>query len=103
MHVTYTEPALERLDAEVGFTAGYPPAVASAFRGRMQVIRAAPREEAMLPLRSLRMERYGKGNGQHSLRIIDGWQLIVAFKDGKDGRTAVVEAMIEREGNEESS
>jgi proteic killer suppression protein len=101
MRVTFKENALARIDSELAFTGGYPPAVVSAYRGRIQVLRAAPQERVMLPLRSLRLQ--SRGNGQHSMRVTDDWELIVAFRDGEDGRMAVVEAMIERTKTEQPS
>lgn len=96
MRVKFLQNALERIDAERTFVGGFPPAVASAYRGRIQVIRAAPQEQVLLQLRSLQMERRGNGTSQHSMRVTDDWELIVAFEDSEDGRVAVVEAMVER-------
>jgi len=96
MRVTFKENALARIDSELAFTGGYPPVVVSAYRGRIQVLRAAPQERAVLPLRSLRLQPRGNGTSQHWMRVTDDWDLIVAFEDGKDGRVAVVEAMVER-------
>jgi proteic killer suppression protein len=95
MLVIFKEIALQRMDAELGFDGGYPPTVVSAYRGRIQVIRAAPQEQSMEPLRSLRMVRTGNGT-QRSMRVTDDWELIIAFQDSEDGRVAVVEAMVER-------
>lgn len=96
MRVTFKQDALARMDSELAFTGGYPPVVVSAYRGRIQVLRAAPQEHAVLPLRSFRLQPRGNGTSQHSMRVTDDWDLIVAFEDGEDGRVAVVEAMIER-------
>ena len=96
MRVTFKEDALSRMDSELAFTGGYPPAVLSAYRGRIQVLRAAPQERVVLPLRSLRLQSRGNGTSQHSMRVTDDWELIVAFEDGEDGRVAVVEAIVKR-------
>ena len=96
MRVTFKEDSLARMDSELAFTGGFPPVVVSAYRGRIQVLRAAPQEQAVLPLRSFRLQSRGNGTSQHSMRVTDDWDLIVAFEDGEDGRVAVVEAMIER-------
>jgi proteic killer suppression protein len=98
VQVVFKEDGLARIDAERTFTGGYPPAVVNAYRSRIQVLRAAPREQAMLPLKSLRMERHGNGMSQHSLRVTEGWDLIVGFEDGDSGRVAVVKAMVNRTG-----
>jgi plasmid maintenance system killer protein len=96
MHITFKNDKLERMDAELAFTGGYPPRVVSAFRGRIQLIQAAPQEQALLQLRCLRMEGCGNEASQHSMRVTDDWELIVAFEDSGDGRIAVVEAMVQR-------
>ncbi len=96
MRVTFKENTLARMDSELAFNGGYPSAVVSAYRGRIQVLRAAPQERSVLPLRSFRLEPRGNGTSQHSMRVTDDWDLIVAFEDGEDGRVAVVEAMVER-------
>lgn len=96
MRVTFNENTLAQMASELAFTGGYPPVVVSAYRGRIQVLRAAPQERAVLPLRSMRLQPRGNGTGQHWMRVTDDWDLIVAFEDGEDGRVAVVEAMVER-------
>jgi proteic killer suppression protein len=93
--VKFKEISLERLDWDRGYTAGFPLLVVSAFRGRIQVIRAAPQKQAILQFTSLQIKRCGNGASQHSMRVTDEWQLIVAFEDGDDGRVAIVEALME--------
>jgi proteic killer suppression protein len=93
--VRFKETVLERLDWDRVFTAGFPQPVVRAFRGRIQVIRAAPQEKALLQLTSLQIKRCGNNGTQHSMRVTDEWQLIVVFEDGEDGRVAMVEAMME--------
>src|SRR5690349_20495936 len=94
MRVTFRENALARIYSELAFSGGYPPAVVSAYRGRIQVLRAAAQERVMQPLRSLRLQ--SRGNGQHSMRVTDDWELTVAFEDSEDGRVSVVEAMVKK-------
>jgi len=98
MLILFKENLLERITADRAFTGGYSSTVVSAYRGRIQLLRAAPQEEALRELRSLRMERCG--NGAHSMRVTDAWELILGFEDSEDGRVAVVEAMVERTGKE---
>lgn len=93
MRVIFKQGALARIYSELAFTGGYPPAVVKAYRGRIQVLRAAPQERAIQQLQSLRLRSHG--NGQHLMRVTDELDLIVAFGDGEDGRVAVVEAIVE--------
>ena len=59
-----------------------------------RALRAAPREQALLGLRSFEMRCLA--NGTHALRITDDWDLLVAFEDRSEGRVAVVEALVQR-------
>jgi proteic killer suppression protein len=95
MNVVFKTEELRRLDAEPVLLTGYPTAVVSAYRGRLQLLRAAPREEAIRALRCLHMEA-NTANGAHTLRITDGWNLLVAFQDGGSDREAVIEAIVPR-------
>ena len=105
MHVMFKNDKLERMAAEFAFTGGYPPRVVSAYRGRIQLIQAAPQEQALLQLRCLRMEGCGNEASQHSMRVTDEWELMMAFEGSDDSRVAVVEAMVQckKTKTEESS
>ena len=98
MQVIIRESALAQIDTEVAFTGGYPLAVVRAYRGRLQVLRAAPQEEAIQPLKSLRLRLHQ--NGQHVMRVTDDWDLIVGFEASGDDRVAVVEAMVQNNNKE---
>lgn len=85
------------MEFEATFTAGLPADVVGAYRGRIQALRAAPREGTLLQLQSFDMR--GRSNGRHVLlRVTDDWDLVVAFEDGeRDGeRVAVVETLVKR-------
>ena len=94
MDVRFREKRLDEMEAEPAVSGGLSPVALSAYRGRLQALRAAPREQALLGLRSLEMRR--SANGRHTLRVTDDWDLLVAFEDGSDGRVAVVEALVQR-------
>jgi len=96
VRVVFKGARLKRIDSDRAFAGGYPSAVVSAYRGRIQVIRAAPQEQVLLKLRSLQMEPSGNGKNQHSMRVTDDWELIVGFEQSEEGRIAVVEAMVKR-------
>ena len=97
MRVIFEQDALARLDSERAFTGGYPPLVVGAYRGRVQVIRAAPEESAMQQLKSFQMKQDSSEPSVQSMRVTDGWDLIVAFESDGDGkRVAVVKAIVQR-------
>lgn len=60
------------------YTAGFPPAIVSKFRQRMQQIRDAKDERDFYALKSLRFEKLkGNRSHQHSIRINDQWRLVI--------------------------
>jgi toxin HigB-1 len=101
MRVTFKQGALARIYSELAFTGGYSPAVVKAYRGRIQVLRAAPQERAIQQLQSLRLR--SQANGQHLMRVTDDLDLIVVFCDGEDGRVVVVEAIVENNNKDGSA
>jgi plasmid maintenance system killer protein len=92
--IRFSETKLDRMESESAFTAGLSPAVLSAYRGRIQALRAAPQEQSLLQLQSF--EFRGRGHGKHALRVTDDWDLHVAFEDANGSRIAVVEALVQR-------
>jgi plasmid maintenance system killer protein len=94
LDVRFTEKKLDELETELAVAGGLSAVALTAYRGRLQALRAAPREQALLGLRSFEMRRFP--NGTHALRVTDDWDLLVAFEDGSEGRVAVVEALVQR-------
>lgn len=86
---------LDRLEADANFDGGRQPGVVTAFRRRMQQIRAATDERDFYSHKSLRFEKL-KGNRahQHSMRLNDQWRLILEFQ-GKGSEKVVVVVGIE--------
>ena len=81
MKVEFDDDDLDRLETDAQFTAGYSQEVVSAFRKRMQQIRAFRDERDFLAVRSLNFEKL-KGNreGQHSIRLNLKWRLILEIR-----------------------
>jgi plasmid maintenance system killer protein len=92
--VRFTEKRLDEMETESAVTGGLPAIALSAYRGRLQALRAAPREQPLLGLRSFEVRRFA--DGTHALRVTEDWDLLVAFEDGSEGRIAVVEALVQR-------
>lgn len=78
MEVAFKESAFDRLETDAKFTAGFTAGVVSAYRKRLQMIRAATDERDFYNLKSLHFEKL-KGNRSHqySMRLNDQWRLIV--------------------------
>jgi len=94
LDVRFAEKKLDDMETESHVTGGLSPVALAAYRGRLQALRAAPREQALLGLRSFELRRFA--NGTHALRVTDDLDLLVAFEDGSEGRLAVVEALVQR-------
>lgn len=78
MEVEFKESAFDRLETDAKFTAGFASGVVSAYRKRLQQIRAAVDERDLYNLKSLRFEKLkGNRSQQHSMRLNDQWRLIV--------------------------
>lgn len=92
MEVEFKDRLYDRLETEAKFTGGFAQAVVSAYRKRLQQIRAAPDERVLFALRSLRFEKLKGGRShQHSMRLNDQWRLIVELNgESKDKVVCIV-------------
>lgn len=96
MQVEFEDPALQRLEAEAGFTAGLAQPLVTLFRRRMQLIRAAVDIRAFYALKSLHFEKLkGDREGQYSMRLNDQWRLIVRLVQNPDGTSVVVVSIVD--------
>ncbi len=81
MEARFRERDLDRLETDSRFDGGYPQAVVTMFRKRMQTIRAAEDERAFYALKSLHFERLsGSRKEQHSMRLNNQWRLILELQ-----------------------
>lgn len=91
MEVEFRDANLDSLETDSSFTAGYSPALVSAFRRRMQQIRAAMDERDFYALRSLHFEKLrGNRSHQYSMRLNIQWRLILEFDDSTSPKTVIV-------------
>ena len=96
MDVDFEDASLKRLEADLGFTAGYDAVIAKAFRKRMQLIRAAVDDRAFYALKSLHYEKLkGDRDGQSSMRLNDQWRLLLRVQQDEHGKTVVVISIID--------
>src|SRR3546814_17882687 len=87
MEVAFEDPALQKLESDPAFTAGFEAAIVKAFRKRMLLIRAAVDERTFYAMKSLHYEKLnGNRKGQLSLRTKDQRRLVlrVSEDDGRD-------------------
>jgi proteic killer suppression protein len=79
--VRFKDPKLDRLETDPTYDAGFSQAILSAYRNRMQVIRAVPDERAFYSLKSLHFEKLkGNRSSEHSMRLNKQWRLIIEFE-----------------------
>ena len=93
MDVRFGDNDLERLDSDGSFTAGFSPSVVSAFRKRMQTIRAAADERDFYALKSLHFEKLKSNPSQRSMRLNDQYRLVVELEGGPKAKTVVIVAI----------
>jgi proteic killer suppression protein len=94
MDVRFKDPQLDRLETDPKFDAGFSQAVVTAYRKRMQVIRAAPDERVFYNMKSLHFEKLkGNRSSQHSMRLNKQWRLIIEFEGVAPNKIAAVSSI----------
>ncbi|WP_434131808.1 type II toxin-antitoxin system RelE/ParE family toxin [Methylocaldum sp. GT1BB] len=81
MDVRFSDELYDRLETDARFVAGFPGAIVSMYRKRLQQIRSATDERDLYALKSLRLEKLkGNRSHQHSMRLNDQWRLIIEIQ-----------------------
>jgi proteic killer suppression protein len=94
LEVRFKDAALARLEADPSSTGGFPEAVVTAFRKRMQLIRSAKDERDFYQLKSLRFEKLqGAKAHQHSMRLNDQWRLVIEFEGAAPNKTVIIDGI----------
>jgi proteic killer suppression protein len=85
MEVRFSKAFLDQMETDPGYDYGLPVAVVTAYRKRMQTIRAAPNEHVLHALKSLRLEELEeKRDHQYSMRFNDQRTAIGILNDPYD-------------------
>lgn len=92
MEVQFRDAKLDRLEIDPKYDGGFSQAIVTAYRKRMQTIRAAPDERVFYQLKSLHFEKLlGNRSHQYSMRLNDQWRLILEFVgDAPQKRVVIV-------------
>jgi len=89
--VVHSDEALERLERDPNYNAGYSEAIVKVFRKRMWAIRNAADERDFRAMRSARFEKLqGVRENQYSMRLNDQWRLILEFRGKGTAKTIVI-------------
>jgi proteic killer suppression protein len=81
MEIEYDDSALDRLEVDKAYTAGFAPAVVKGFRKAVFFIRQAVDERDLFQYRGLNFKPLDKDrDGQHSMKLNDQWRLIVEIR-----------------------
>ena len=84
MEIEFEDGSLERLESDLSYDGGFPPAVVKSFRMKMNFIRQATDERDLRNWKSLRFEKLkGSRIHQHSIRLNVQWRLVVEMLKGK--------------------
>src|SRR5712691_9181267 len=91
MEVQFRDAKLDRLETDPKYDGGFSQAIVTAYRKRMQTIRAAPDERVFYQLKSLHFEKLlGNRSHQHSMRLNDQWRLIIEFVGDAPQKTVLI-------------
>ena len=81
MEVEFGDALYDQLETDPKFTGGFQAGIVSAFRRRMQQIRAAVDERDFYASKGLHFEKLqGDRARQHSMRLNEKWRLIVELR-----------------------
>ncbi len=81
MRVEFADLVLDRLETDTAFVASLPTHIVTAYRRRMQQLRAAVDERALYALKSLHFEKLkGKRDHERSIKLNDQWRLILELR-----------------------
>lgn len=95
MEIAFKDKSLERLYTDKAATSRLPDAVVTAFRRRLQSIRAAHSTLDFRNNKGMHFERLkGQRQHQHSIRLNDQFRLVLELQE-KDGRTIVLIVSVE--------
>lgn len=91
MDVRFADARLDRLEVDAAYSAGFSQGIVSAFRKRMQQIRAAADERDFYNLKSLHFEKLeGNRSHQRSIRLNKQWRLVVEIEGNAPKKTVVI-------------
>lgn len=91
MEVRFRDEGLDKLETDPKATGGFPQAVVTVFRKRMQLIRSALDERDFYQLKSLHFEKLkGTRAHQHSMRLNDQYRLILEFEGTAPNKVVVL-------------
>lgn len=78
MEVEFREKTCDRLEVDATYTAGFAANIVSAYRRRLQQIRAATDERDLYASAGMHFKKLqGARSHQHSIRLNDQWRLII--------------------------
>jgi toxin HigB-1 len=91
MEVEFADDDLDRLEVDPLFTAGHEKGIVTAYRKKLQLIRAAQDERDFYALKSLHFEKLKGGRShQRSMRLNNKWRLIVELAGEAPSKTVRV-------------
>jgi proteic killer suppression protein len=90
VRVRFADKKLERLETELGYTAGFGSDIVKQFRKKMAFIRSANDERDFYAMKSLHYEKLqGKRSHQRSMKLNDQFRLILEIEQS-NGKAVVI-------------
>ena len=91
MEARFRDEALDRLETDRNYSAGFDRAIVKAYRKRMQAIRDAVDERDLYAFKSWKFEKLkGQRSHQRSIRLNNQWRLIVEIAEGESANVMVI-------------
>lgn len=85
MELIFEDKAYHRLEVDASYSRGFPAAVVTLYRSRLQLLRAAHHHRDLVEMRCLYFHLLpGRSRRQHSIRLTDQYSLIVELKKQPD-------------------
>lgn len=81
MELTFEDKAYDRLEVDASYSRGFPAAVVTLYRSRLQLLRAAHDHRDLTAMRCLYFHSLpGRSRRQHAIRLNDEYSLIVELQ-----------------------
>lgn len=91
MEARFRDEALDRLETDRNYSAGFDRAIVKAYRKRMQAIRDAVDERDLYAFKSWKFEKLkGQRSHQRSIRLNNQWRLIVEIAEGESANVMII-------------
>lgn len=95
----FSDPAYDRLETDRSYTHGLPAPVVSAYRMRLQLLRAAANDRDLSSMRMLRLACLDNSPNAYSIQLADGYALTLDLKARSPRNAAFIRGVVRPESD----